>query len=70
MTINDSDGIRQTILDAQAGDVGLIAGMAHEPSQIFGGVTLPFDDRDEARRALAARRASALGEQPSHGGAG
>ncbi|WP_437551128.1 UDP-N-acetylmuramoyl-L-alanyl-D-glutamate--2,6-diaminopimelate ligase [Sorangium sp. So ce367] len=62
--------IERAVLDAEPGDVVLIAGKGHEPYQIIGGVTLPFDDRDEARRALAARRARALGERPSHGGAG
>ncbi|WP_437280681.1 UDP-N-acetylmuramoyl-L-alanyl-D-glutamate--2,6-diaminopimelate ligase [Sorangium sp. So ce375] len=62
--------IERAVLDAEPGDVVLIAGKGHEPYQIIGGATLPFDDRDEARRALAARRARAPGEQPSHGGAG
>ena len=34
----------------------LIAGKGHETYQIVGPVTLAFDDRVEARRALAARR--------------
>jgi len=36
--------------------VVLIAGKGHEPYQLIGGQTLPFDDRVEARRALTARR--------------
>jgi UDP-N-acetylmuramoyl-L-alanyl-D-glutamate--2,6-diaminopimelate ligase len=36
------------------GDVLLIAGKGHETGQVVGGVTLPFDDLAEARRAAAA----------------
>ncbi|HYL48259.1 MAG TPA: UDP-N-acetylmuramoyl-L-alanyl-D-glutamate--2,6-diaminopimelate ligase [Stellaceae bacterium] len=38
----------------QAGDVLLIAGKGHESGQIVGARTLPFDDRIEARAAVAA----------------
>ena len=48
--------IEQTILDAKPGDVVLIAGKGHEPYQIVGTTKRPFDDRDQARRALAMRR--------------
>jgi UDP-N-acetylmuramoyl-L-alanyl-D-glutamate--2,6-diaminopimelate ligase len=48
--------IERAVLDAAPGDSVLIAGKGHEPYQITGAVTLPFDDRDEARRALALRR--------------
>jgi UDP-N-acetylmuramoyl-L-alanyl-D-glutamate--2,6-diaminopimelate ligase len=41
---------------AEPGDVVLIAGKGHETYQLIGGVTLPFDDRREARRALERRR--------------
>jgi UDP-N-acetylmuramoyl-L-alanyl-D-glutamate--2,6-diaminopimelate ligase len=50
----------------------LIAGKGHEPYQIIGDVTLAFDDREHARRALAVRRASRGGgapEAPDAGGA-
>jgi UDP-N-acetylmuramoyl-L-alanyl-D-glutamate--2,6-diaminopimelate ligase len=40
---------------AQAGDTLLIAGKGHEPVQIIGARREPFDDREEARAALAAR---------------
>ena len=50
--------IERAILDAQPGDVVVIAGKGHEPYQIIGAVTHAFDDRDEARRALASRRAA------------
>jgi UDP-N-acetylmuramoyl-L-alanyl-D-glutamate--2,6-diaminopimelate ligase len=48
--------IERAISQAGAGDVVLIAGKGHEPYQLIGDQTLPFDDRIEARRALALRR--------------
>ena len=48
--------IEQTILRARRGDVILIAGKGHETYQIVGSERRSFDDRDEARRALALRR--------------
>jgi UDP-N-acetylmuramoyl-L-alanyl-D-glutamate--2,6-diaminopimelate ligase len=39
---------------AQPGDVVLVAGKGHEPGQTSGGVTRPFDDRDELAAALEA----------------
>jgi len=48
--------IERAVLEAAPGDRVLIAGKGHEPYQITGAVTAPFDDRDEARRALALRR--------------
>jgi UDP-N-acetylmuramoyl-L-alanyl-D-glutamate--2,6-diaminopimelate ligase len=53
--------IADTILQAKAGDVLLIAGKGHETYQIVGGVTRHFDDREEARRALAERQKRAGG---------
>ena len=44
---------------AKPGDVLLIAGKGHETYQIVGGESRHFDDREEARRALAARRQAA-----------
>jgi UDP-N-acetylmuramoyl-L-alanyl-D-glutamate--2,6-diaminopimelate ligase len=49
--------IRRAIVEAVPGATVLLAGKGHEPYQIIGAETRPFDDRDEARRALAARRA-------------
>lgn len=48
--------IELAVSRAGAGDVVLIAGKGHEPYQLIGEQTLPFDDRIEARRALAVRR--------------
>jgi UDP-N-acetylmuramoyl-L-alanyl-D-glutamate--2,6-diaminopimelate ligase len=48
--------IARSVAQAQPGDVLLIAGKGHETYQIVGGVSRHFDDREEARRALAARR--------------
>ncbi len=49
------DAIRSAIADAQAGDIVVIAGKGHEDYQIVGTTRRDFDDRLEARRALADR---------------
>ena len=46
--------IKLGITVSQPGDTILIAGKGHEPYQILGNTTVPFDDREEARRALRA----------------
>jgi UDP-N-acetylmuramoyl-L-alanyl-D-glutamate--2,6-diaminopimelate ligase len=53
--------IDMAVRSASPGDAVLIAGKGHEDYQILGMVKHPFDDRVEARRALAARR-TARGE--------
>lgn len=40
------------IAAANSGDTVLIAGKGHEPYQIIGKQSFPFDDREEARKAL------------------
>ncbi|MBW1896096.1 MAG: hypothetical protein JRI47_03470, partial [Deltaproteobacteria bacterium] len=37
---------------ARHGDTVIIAGKGHEPYQIIGETTIPFDDRVEAKAAL------------------
>jgi UDP-N-acetylmuramoyl-L-alanyl-D-glutamate--2,6-diaminopimelate ligase len=49
------EAITAAIAMAGHGDTVLIAGKGHEPYQEVHGVRLPFDDRDVARAALAAR---------------
>jgi UDP-N-acetylmuramoyl-L-alanyl-D-glutamate--2,6-diaminopimelate ligase len=51
--------IAQTIQAAAKGDVVVLAGKGHEDYQIVGAVKRHFDDREEAKRALATRRAAA-----------
>jgi UDP-N-acetylmuramoyl-L-alanyl-D-glutamate--2,6-diaminopimelate ligase len=50
--------IAETIREAGAADVILIAGKGHEDYQEVAGVKLPFSDPVEARRALDARAAA------------
>jgi UDP-N-acetylmuramoyl-L-alanyl-D-glutamate--2,6-diaminopimelate ligase len=54
--LDSARAIERAISQAGPGDVVLIAGKGHEPYQLIGDQSLPFDDRIEARRALAARR--------------
>jgi UDP-N-acetylmuramoyl-L-alanyl-D-glutamate--2,6-diaminopimelate ligase len=55
-TIPDRKAAIQRALDwAGAGDVVVIAGKGHETYQIIGSEVLPFDDRVQARAALAGR---------------
>jgi UDP-N-acetylmuramyl tripeptide synthase len=49
--------IERAIRDARPGDLVLIAGKGHEKYQVIGARTLPFDDVEVARAALAGRRA-------------
>jgi UDP-N-acetylmuramoyl-L-alanyl-D-glutamate--2,6-diaminopimelate ligase len=44
--------VELAIQSARPGDTVVIAGKGHEDYQIIGRQRLPFDDREEARRAL------------------
>ncbi len=47
-----AEAIRQAIAALEKGDALIIAGKGHEPGQIVGKQVLPFDDAEEARKAL------------------
>jgi UDP-N-acetylmuramoyl-L-alanyl-D-glutamate--2,6-diaminopimelate ligase len=50
--------IRTAIAKAQAGDVVVLAGKGHETGQTVKGMVLPFDDAEEARKAVSERGAA------------
>jgi UDP-N-acetylmuramoyl-L-alanyl-D-glutamate--2,6-diaminopimelate ligase len=54
--LDRAQAIQQAILEANPGDVVVIAGKGHEPYQLVGDQVLSFDDRECARLALALRR--------------
>jgi len=56
--LDRASAIERAVSMADRGDVVLIAGKGHETYQLIGSVTLPFDDRHEARLALGRRRAA------------
>lgn len=47
--------IETAVRTACPGDIVLIAGKGHEDYQILGDRRIHFDDREEARKALASR---------------
>lgn len=44
--------IKEAVFIAREGDCVVIAGKGHETFQILASTTIPFDDRDEARKAI------------------
>ena len=55
VNVDRADAIAQAIQNAQPGDGVLIAGKGHEDYQILGTEKIHFDDREQAREALAKR---------------
>jgi len=55
--VDRKEAIARAVRDARGGDLVLIAGKGHEKYQHIGDRTLPFDDVEVAREALARRRA-------------
>jgi UDP-N-acetylmuramoyl-L-alanyl-D-glutamate--2,6-diaminopimelate ligase len=53
--LDRAEAIAQSIAEAKAGDVVLLAGKGHEPYQETSGVRRPFLDADHAARALGLR---------------
>jgi len=53
--VERAEAIASAIAACEAGDALLIAGKGHEMYQILGERTIPFDDREAARRALRSR---------------
>lgn len=66
IVLDRSLAIDHAITSAPPGALVLIAGKGHETYQLTGGVSAPFDDRVEARRALEKRRARRLTPPPPH----
>ncbi|MEQ1631322.1 MAG: UDP-N-acetylmuramoyl-L-alanyl-D-glutamate--2,6-diaminopimelate ligase [Planctomycetota bacterium] len=58
--VDRAEAIRRAVAEAQPGDTVLIAGKGHETYQVMKDCVVPFDDRLEASRALAAKEAGWL----------
>ncbi|MBL8749179.1 MAG: UDP-N-acetylmuramoyl-L-alanyl-D-glutamate--2,6-diaminopimelate ligase [Planctomycetes bacterium] len=58
--VDRAEAIRRAVTAAQPGDTLLVAGKGHETYQVFKDSVVPFDDRLEAARALAAKEAGWL----------
>jgi UDP-N-acetylmuramoyl-L-alanyl-D-glutamate--2,6-diaminopimelate ligase len=56
--VDRHEAIDKAIRDARPGDLIVIAGKGHEKYQVIGDRTLPFDDVEIARAALAKRRSA------------
>jgi UDP-N-acetylmuramoyl-L-alanyl-D-glutamate--2,6-diaminopimelate ligase len=51
-----AQAIAQAVAELESGDILVLAGKGHEQGQIVGTLTLPFDDAQAARAALASGR--------------
>jgi UDP-N-acetylmuramoyl-L-alanyl-D-glutamate--2,6-diaminopimelate ligase len=56
--VDRRSAIFRAVAAADDGDMVLILGRGHEPSQEVAGAKIPFDDREVAREALEVRRGS------------
>ena len=56
--VDRREAIEKAIRDARPGDLVVVAGKGHEKYQVIGERTLPFDDVEIARAALAKRRSA------------
>lgn len=54
--VDRASAIRRAVLEADAGDVILLAGKGHETYQEVAGIRTPFSDLEQAQLALALRR--------------
>jgi UDP-N-acetylmuramoyl-L-alanyl-D-glutamate--2,6-diaminopimelate ligase len=52
VSVDRREAIRRALHTARPGDTVVIAGKGHEPYQIIGNTTFPFDDRVVARELL------------------
>jgi UDP-N-acetylmuramyl tripeptide synthase len=65
LELDRARAIELAVLAAAPGDTVMICGKGHEEYQVIGERRAPFDDRAEARLALAQRRSRALARNPS-----
>ena len=54
--IDRTKAIRKALGEAKKGDIVVISGKGHETYQVFKNVTVPFDDRETARKILKEKR--------------
>jgi UDP-N-acetylmuramoyl-L-alanyl-D-glutamate--2,6-diaminopimelate ligase len=54
-----AEAIAAAVAMARSGDIVVLAGKGHETTQVLADQVVPFDDGDEARRALAVRTGGA-----------
>jgi UDP-N-acetylmuramoyl-L-alanyl-D-glutamate--2,6-diaminopimelate ligase len=52
-----AEAIKSAVSNLQPNDTLVIAGKGHEPGQLVGTETLPFDDAEQARQAMKAKAA-------------
>ena len=64
VVLERGEAIAQTVAQAADADIVLVAGKGHEAWQEANGRRLPFSDVEQARRALAQRRAGAAAAAP------